>query len=210
MNERLNTNHGPLHPIYMARIKETISRALNEHPRTLAIRVDLRLPTVGEDPDTLTNLANSDSHVISRFFDSLKAQIDADVARKKRGGIRTFECSLRYIWVKEKNKEHNDHYHVLLLLNKDTYHRLGSYSSSESNLAMRISRALTSALGIDNDVFSSLTHFPENPLYFLNRNAAPLEFQNMLSQLLYRASYLAKKETKQYGDGFRSFSCSRR
>ena len=45
MNEsRLNHNHGNLNYYYFERMSETINRSLSEHPRTMAVRVDLRLP----------------------------------------------------------------------------------------------------------------------------------------------------------------------
>ena len=48
MNRRLITGHGPLNMDYIERIEETITRALREHPRTMAVRVDLRLPDSGQ------------------------------------------------------------------------------------------------------------------------------------------------------------------
>ncbi len=207
MNRRLITNHGPLNMDYMNRIEQTIYRALGEHPRTMAVRVDLRIPVQG-DTDMPRCFATVDSGAISRFFESLTAQLDADTARKAKSRIRVYPCTLRYVWVKEKNQEFKDHYHVLLLLNKDTYAHLGRFSSTCTNLVNKIRKAWASALRIDAQMFASLVHVPDNPIYYLDSNAQ--DFAQVVDDLMYRVSYLAKKETKQYGDGFRSFGCSRR
>ncbi|MDI3323387.1 inovirus Gp2 family protein [Pontibacterium granulatum] len=218
MNSNQLASYGPLNNHYQSRIEETIQYALSEYPRTLAIRVDLRLPDqvgslYGSSDDPLIASIRTDSAVISRFFASLNAQISADVQRKIVEGKRAYPCTLRYVWVREKNKQHKDHYHVVLLLNKDAYHTLGSYQSSGPNLANRIRKAWLSALGLypDTEVgfFGSLVHFPENPYYILNVND-PAQFNETYRNLIFRTSYLAKKETKHYDDGNRWFGCSRR
>jgi hypothetical protein len=209
MNRRLITNRGPLNMDYMNRIEQTIYRALGEYPRTMAVRVDLRSPVQG-DTDMPRCFATVDSGAISRFFESLTAQLDADTARKAKSRIRVYPCTLRYVWVKEKNQEFKDHYHVLLLLNKDAYAHLGRFSSTRTNLVNKIRQAWASALRINAEVSAPLVYIPENPIYYLDRNAPDEVFIKKLNKLVYRVSYLAKKETKQYGDGFRSFGCSRR
>ncbi|WP_417227120.1 inovirus Gp2 family protein [Amphritea sp.] len=209
---KLINNHGPLNMRYLDKIKTTIDKAICQYPRTIAIRVDLRLPALEKDSkvhssnDSPSYFADTDSKVISRFFSSLDAQIDADLMRRNIKDEKT----LRYAWAKEQSKEHRDHYHVLILLNKDHYAYLGRYNSIGANLANRISRAWTNALRVDFETFKHLVHFPENPLYRLNRNELGWEYGQVFEDLIFRASYLAKKETKQYGDGFRSFGCSRR
>ena len=47
----LNLNHGPLNSNYLNRIVEVIHCSLFEHPRTMAIRIDLRLPDIA-DPNS--------------------------------------------------------------------------------------------------------------------------------------------------------------
>ena len=205
MNRRLITSHGPLNMDYMDRIEQTIDTALREHPRTMAVRVDLRLPDQ-VDNDMPICFVNTDSGVISRFFDSLTAQIDADNVRKIKLSIRVYPCPLRYVWVKEHNQEHKVHYHVLLLLNKDAYSHVGQLPSTKPNLVNKIRKAWAGALRVDAQLAASLVYIPDNPIYYLNLNA----HNQTLDDLMYRVSYLAKKETKQYGKGFRSFGCSRR
>ncbi len=62
-----------------------------------------------------------DSAVISRFFASLKAKIQAYQRHKRRANKRVRATTLRYFWCREFGKEKGrKHYHVILLLNKDT------------------------------------------------------------------------------------------
>ena len=64
-------------PFWQQRIRETVLRALDVHPRLTALRVDPRLPDVP---------AATDAAVISRFINALKARIDVYQKRKRREG----------------------------------------------------------------------------------------------------------------------------
>jgi len=58
-----------------------------------------------------------------------------------------------------------------MLLNNDTYNRLGSYTNFGDNNATRIIEAWASVLQLDPYVVQDLVHFPvNNPIYYLNRN----------------------------------------
>ncbi|MHA7844742.1 inovirus Gp2 family protein [Serratia sp. D1N4] len=182
---------------YLSRIENTLNNALSEHPRTLAVRVDLRLPN-----DT----ADTDAAVISRFIESLKAKIKYAVIGKQREGRRIHPCTLRYVWVKEVGELNGKkHYHLLLLLNKDRWHSLGDYQSS-STLAGLIKQAWCSALRVGFPENATLAHFPDNPALWVDINSA--DYFNQRTAVIERASYLAKHYTKQYGNGERSFGCS--
>ncbi|PWC18953.1 inovirus Gp2 family protein [Brenneria corticis] len=182
---------------YLKRIDETIKKALLEHHRTLAIRVDLRLPDYPAD---------SDAEVISRFTDSLKAKIRAYLERKRQEGKRIHPCTLRYAWAREFGPLNGKkHYHVLLLLNKDVWFTPGDYQS-ESSLAGLIKQAWCSALRVSYPGNATLVHFPENPCLWLDRNS--MDYSKQQEEVMKRASYLCKNITKQYGDGERSFGCS--
>ncbi|EIG6162504.1 inovirus-type Gp2 protein, partial [Escherichia coli] len=88
-------------PFWQQRIRETVLRALDVHPRLTALRVDLRLPDVP---------AATDAAVISRFINALKARIDAYQKRKRREGKRVHPTTLHYAWAREfgelKGKKH--------------------------------------------------------------------------------------------------------
>lgn len=182
---------------YLVKIERTIQAALFEHPRTVAFRIDLRLPP---------NNVDKDSSVISRFTESLKAQIKADLLKKKRAGKRVHPCTLRYVWVREQDTSLQSHYHVVLLLNNDTYNTLGSFNADDGNMSVRIQKAWASALG--SDVFHSgrLVHFAKDGTYIVKVNS-PTYIQD-LDNLFHRVSYFAKVDTKVYGNKFKSFGCS--
>ncbi|MES2027430.1 MAG: inovirus-type Gp2 protein, partial [Pseudomonadota bacterium] len=70
-----------------------------------------------------------------------------------------------------------------------------------------IKQAWCSALGLPFADFNQLVHFPRGGVLHMDANSP--EFMQQLQIVLDRAKYLAKEFTKQYGDGQRSFGCSR-
>jgi hypothetical protein len=205
----IQTRCGLLDDNYLEKIRRTIEHAINEHPRTFAVRVDLRLPNleyfIALDIDTPNPYSFNNTNVISRFIDSLKAHIKADLNRKARQEKRVHRCSPRIIWCKERDTSINEHFHLLVLLNKDTYHRLGCYGVTGS-LASMLVDAWASALGCDYEDAQRLVHFPENSGYYVHRHHD--EFEQEFCDVFYRTSYLAKINTKEYGNKERSFGCS--
>lgn len=197
-------HHGPLHQTYLARIESTIDKAIAENPKTIAIRFDLRFPfTI--DLDSPQYFFNSDAGVVSRFFDSLKAKIQADLSKR---GI--YIDRVRYVWAREQHQADRPHYHIFIFLNNDNYKRLGNYNIAENrdNLASKIQEAWCSALDIPVEDFWYLVHFPDHCVYYVHADREQHEVEQDRDELIYRASYLAKKKTKHYGNGYRSFGCS--
>ncbi|MFZ4168729.1 inovirus Gp2 family protein [Enterobacter ludwigii] len=182
-------------PYWQQRIADTFNCALNAYTRVLALRVDLRLP------DTP---AATDAAVISRFIDALKARINAYFLRHQRKGKRIWPTTLRFVWAREFGEiKGKKHYHVVLLLNRDTWCGPGDYNDPET-LAGMIKQAWCSALQVDAQAHAVLARFTKSPVSWLTRgNAAQLQ------QALSQAAYLAKLETKVTGDGERNFCCSR-
>lgn len=178
---------------------DVINQAVDDFPRTLALRVDLRFPSDYK-------YSNS-SLEITRFIESLKAKLSVDCLRKNKLWGRRWRNRLRYIWVRETgNSNRRKHYHALLLLNKDLYHGAGKFDSDNS-LAALIQQAWYSALGLDSIMYSSLVHFPVSGVFHLNINKE--DYEQKLNQLLKRMEYLAKDYTKNYDDGYRSIGRSR-
>ncbi len=176
----------------------TILKALEAHPRLMVIRCDLRFPWVDNQSET-------DSGVITRFFASLKAKINADLKRKERAWRRTLSCVLNYVWVREYGDVNGrKHYHVLLFVNKDIYHSLGDYLATSGNLSAMIKQAWCSATRLNHPDFLSLVQLGRT--FYLDRNSADISFQ--VQEVVECASYLAKNVTKRYGDGERSIGCS--
>ncbi len=147
-------------PFWQQRIRETVRHALNVHPRLTALRVDLRFPDVP---------AATDAAVISRFINALKARIDAYQKRKHREGKRVHPTTLHYVWAREFGEcKGKKHYHLMLLVNRDTWCRAGDYRAPGS-LAGMIKQAWCSALGVDVGCHATLVHFPAWPAVWLAR-----------------------------------------
>ena len=181
-----------------------MQNALNDHSRTLAIRVDLRLPQGVDCPDF--PLAY-DNRVISRFTDSYKAQVKANQIERHRMGKRAFKCRVRVIWVAERDSVLNEHWHLVIFVNKDAYDQLGDITADVGNTAARIKKAWRSALGLELREAAGLVHFTDNGLFRLDVNSS--SFNDDYCNLFHAISYLAKAKTKHYGDGTKSFGCSR-
>ncbi len=190
---------GPLVNEYLHGINETLWRATNEYPRVSLFLVDIRLPSRG--------VFREDSFM-TRFLASLKAQIEADIFHKHRMGKRTYPCRMRFVWAREISPSSDrSHFHVGLLLNKDTYHVLGDFDATGGNMAARITRAVSSALAISFESARGLAHFPDESVRYLDANA--LDFGYQRAMVFERLSYLAKAATKHYGSHANHFGCSR-
>ncbi len=202
-----------------------INDALEDHTRTLAIRVDLRAPGfMGQLPDA----------AISHFIDTFKDKVKQDRRKAARVSEYPKPCKVRYIWVRERDKAQNDHFHVLLLLNQDVYPSLGWFNSERQNLANRIKESWALALGTYPENLGGCVYFPKNGEYIVNATVEPdnsllwlmeseewLEmdkderydelawFNDRYEGLFYRVSYFCKANTKVFGRGLRSFGCSR-
>lgn len=210
LNElRVQERCGRLSDLYLNGIRQVIDQSLDEYNRVFAFRVDLRFPEYFSESIFYKALLADDCEgckVISRFFASFKSQIEFDLRRKDRDGVRVYQCRPRYIWCKERNDAALPHYHVLILLNKDSYFTLGDFKSDKS-LAHKVRKAWRSALNllcIEEAI--SLVHFPRNPTYYLNVNSS--SFVEQYKDLFYRVSYFAKFDTKHYGSRKRNFGTS--
>jgi len=199
---------GKLNQNYVKRIQDTLSKALNEYPRVMILRVDLRLPEIE------TGSYKSDPGIVTRFVVSLKAQIEADLLKKQNAGKRVHPCRVRHIWVREFNGHGKKHYHVALLFNREAYAYPGSYRPTDGeyshNLALMIMEAWIRALGLNSVVnhqqYYSLVEFPTNGYCHLSKNNN--DFITQYEAITERINYLAKEYSKDYSDGERSFGCS--
>jgi hypothetical protein len=191
---------GPLILNYLDRLYQTLQRSLNDHPRTFAVRFDLRYP--------LSMPANIDlsNRAISTFFEVLKDVIQSDrEGASQRNGF-AHSTRVRYAWAREYGQDGKPHYHCLLLLNRDAYHTVGRFDSAQQNMFKRISTAWLTALNLSeaSENASGLTHIPTNAVWYLDKgNLRELE------DLFLRSSYLCKAATKCFGDGQHAFECSR-
>ncbi|UFA62706.1 Inovirus Gp2 family protein [Yersinia pseudotuberculosis] len=204
----VDQRHEPFNEKYLQRIEGVLCNALQDHPQTTVIRVDLHLPEAGDVGDSIVSDADLSPGLMSRFIDSLKAQIVAYRQRKAREGKRCHRSSVRYVWVMEQPElGGKKHYHMALFVNTDTFNALGSYGEQGKGLASLVQNAWLSAMKKrDWPEYLTLVHFVDNPLAFLELNKP--EFMDKLDALTFRLSYMAKQRTKRYSSAERSFGCS--
>lgn len=205
----LNHRHAPFNSRYLEKIEKVLHYALNEHPRTLAVRVDLRLSPKWLQKDSVTCHPNLSPDLLARFVCSVKSRIKHYRKKREREGKRTHPCTPRYFWVKEIDTADFPHYHMVIFLNKDLFRGLGDFNSEENNLGNIIKQAWLSALDLSGyDEYQHLVHFPSNGVYPLDLRAP--DFTRVLNELVFRLSYLAKDETKHYSPEARSMGCSQK
>ncbi|MEL7968578.1 inovirus Gp2 family protein [Vreelandella neptunia] len=188
----------PMVTVYLDALQKALENALDDYPRVVAIRFDLNLPI------TLSNQMTVENHkkLIPRFTASLKAIIKHDIKRRRKSNWVP-DTKVRIVWAREVGDDGKLHYHFFLILNRGTYIVAGKAGSPDENLVSRISRALYSALDIQWDPQTPLIHVPKKPTYWIDRDD-PESFR----RAFYRASYLCKADTKQYGQGMRAFGAS--
>jgi len=196
---------GPFCDQYLADLYQVTMRAVGDHPRTLAIRFDLRLPASYGDSEYSLN------RVIGRFFESFKAKIAHDRQRARQYSSKSHDCRVRYVWARE-SRDQKPHWHCVIFLNKDAYHKLGAVDSEQETIRSRIQSAWASALHLEWFEGSPLAYFPQNACYYLNArpscNFHHGEIEG-LEALFKRASYICKLDTKQYGRRAHGFGSSR-
>lgn len=192
-------NKGPLVLEYLESLHRVTCQALAAHKRILAIRLDLHFPLWMEASDNAIG-----NQVISRFIESLKAKVRYDRVCAKKINRYAHDTELRYVWARETGIEGRVHYHVAILVSREAYFTLGHFESGELNMASRCREAWASALGLPLDQAQGLVHFPENPTYRFERDTPEEK-----AAFFYRASYLCKASTKQFGDGNHGFGASR-
>ncbi|MGY8812378.1 MAG: inovirus Gp2 family protein [Pseudomonadales bacterium] len=195
-------NKGPYIREYLSDLKRTIELALTEYPRVLAFRVDLRLPLGIELPDyAYTN------RVISRFLELFTKRIQYHQAKVAELSYSR-GCKVRYVWAREVGQGGRQHYHLLILLNRDAYYTVGRLRSDRVNMISRIEESWAGALGLPVGLMMGLVHIPKNAEYLVDR-VNRRRRGDELTDLFYRASYLCKVATKSYGDRQRGFGTSR-
>ncbi|MCW9634790.1 inovirus Gp2 family protein [Klebsiella oxytoca] len=186
---------------------EMVYDTLEQHNRILAIRTDTRfaLPHAPGEPDLPLCFQRDDAQAITRFFESLKSQLRADHHRSKRPGNPTFPS---YGWCRERDASAHPHYHLMLLFNADVYGYLGNYQElNAKNMATRIQKAWSSAIGLAHEDYAALTEFPPNAVYRFSRFDA-LDRSPVYWGFLIRLAYLAKTRTKDTYSGYRNFGTS--
>ncbi|HEJ6046275.1 TPA: inovirus Gp2 family protein [Pseudomonas aeruginosa] len=194
---------GPFIQEYLEALNRTIACALDQYPRIIAFRVDLRLPRLlGIPDDALSN------RVISRFIESFKAKIEHNRDKAREQNKYAHDCRVRYVWARERSEGGRQHYHLLILLNRDAYYTVGRLQPQRPNMITRMQEAWASALKCEVEQVRGLVHIPSNAEYRVDRDVRPGNV-DQLPELFHRASYLCKAATKRYGEGAHGFGFSR-
>ncbi|EHU4848719.1 transposase [Vibrio vulnificus] len=201
----IQTTHGALCIPYLDRIYDTIEQALDAYPRTMALRVDLRFPKLRNGQEKCG--------AITDFIRSLQSQIEYDGRRKERHGQRVHSCTVRYVWVRECCSSLNDHYHLLLLFNKDRFNWLGKARNQRENLLSMVIDAWAKVTGVEYDEANGLVYVSKDRsgvpvVHRLDSNSK--YFNQQFDELFEHGSYLAKEKTKHFGNHQRNFGTSRK
>lgn len=197
-NYATQSTHGPLIQNYLNRVHICFTKALEDYSRVFLIRFDLHMP------DACTSEALVDNRLIYRFFSSLKAKIVYSQDQSMKIGNRVHHTELRYIWCRELSTKGRVHFHVALLLNAAAYSYIGKFNLSSNNMYSRIHQAWGSALHAFPEDVQGLIHIPENPCYEIIRG----DYASF-NEAFYRVSYLCKVNSKEFGNHYHCFGCSR-
>ena len=157
---------------------------------------------MGIPDDALSN------RVISRFLESFKAKIEHNRDKAREQNKYAHDCRVRYVWARERSEAGRQHYHLLILLNRDAYYTIGRLQPQRPNMISRMQEAWASALKCEVEQVRGLVHIPSNAEYRVDREVRPGNV-DYLPDLFHRASYLCKAATKRYGEGAHGFGFSR-
>ncbi|MCT8857518.1 inovirus Gp2 family protein [Shewanella xiamenensis] len=185
---------------YLDKNYRVINQSLIMYSKVFAVRVDLRLSDEYE---------SYDNRAVTRFIESLKAQVKADyIAKTKHSDGFVHKSDVLYIWVQETGEHNKPHYHLCLLFNGNAYRSLGKFELGRTNMYNRIVKAWASALAIKTINAQGLVHIPKHSCYFLDKTL-PFTKTFELRVLFIRLSYFAKVDSKHYGDRRHHYGCSR-
>lgn len=186
---------------YLEVLHGVMCKALQADGRVFAFRCDPRLPQ-----GMLATNQVLGNDIASRFVESLKAKIRHNRESAASTGMRVHDTEVRYFWVREVGYAGRVHYHFVFFLNADAFNWLGDFDleSPRSNTRKRVMEAWASALGMSVQATLGLVHFPPDSSYLLKRNE-PATWRDFF----WRASYMCKAETKQYGFGHHGYGYSR-
>lgn len=151
-------------------------------------------------------------NVMTDFLRSLQSQIEHSGKRKKREGSRVHPCKVRIAWVRERSSSINDHYHLVLMFNKDRFNWVGKTQTQQENLGSFIVEAWARVAGVDYEEANGLVHFSKRKnsdsvvIHRLNCNSD--DFDDAFDEFFKHISYLAKENTKHFGSGRRNFGHS--
>ncbi|HHF3242230.1 TPA: inovirus Gp2 family protein [Vibrio alginolyticus] len=191
---------------YLIKSKELLDYVTTEHNRVIAFSFVLRFPQDLEQ--------DRDTSYITKFRRIFQRKIDFTLEEKKKEKTRVHHVKKGNkafnIWCRERDSGNNDHYHMFILMSNENFRSLGHYSTSpepQKSLAVLVQEAWSDALGYSYCGMRGLVHFPNNNKFRVVQNR--YDTKSNYDALLFRMCYLAKRDTKNFGEGVRSFGCSR-
>ncbi|MBL4833953.1 MAG: inovirus Gp2 family protein [Pseudomonas sp.] len=198
----VQTHKGPLILNYLKRLHRVFGAALNQYSSLYVVRLDLHFSRCDDLPDDArTNVP------IERFFSSLRAKLDWRDDSIRRAHGRVNRHGMRYAWAREMGPEsQRPHYHVVLILNRSAFQRLGNYADPNvPGLYKMCLEAWASAIYQPRDLAKGLVSVVDGGQWHLNRvGQAPYR------EAFFASSYLCKARSKVYELGFHGFNCSRK
>jgi hypothetical protein len=195
----IQVNKGPFIKEYLDLLYLTMMRAVNQYGRVYAFRFDLHFPeSMSAYPYANDNL------VVERFVESMRAKIAHNQHISSRGGKRTHDTTVRYVWGRETGQLGRPHYHFCVFVNYDAYRVIGKFELGIKNMFNRLLTAWASALRMKPEDILGSVHIPENAGYLITRGD-----DKSFSDFFYRASYICKDATKVFNSGYHSFGASR-
>jgi len=141
----------------MNRLIEQLLNSIKIYRRVMAYRFDLHI-----------NYYEEDNHRLSKFIKRLKMHLSRIYGIKKIG----------YVWVREKERSKEQHYHLVLFLDGNKIRHPAKLKNTIQDMWLM------------NGHMSTI----KNPYYYLDKNNLDTE----LSKVIYRISYLAKVRGKGY------------
>lgn len=194
---------------YLQRSLEVYRNALTIYPKIFMFHATLRFP---KNHPVLTE------GVMSAFIRSLKNRVQRNIARRRLRVTRVHDTDVHYVWCREVSGEHREHYHVIVMVNANTYRALGDFNESiRDHLTGMVSRAWASAIGVGLDKSKGLAHFSGDVELITTRQIPSLlkdskycGVTNSYEAGFFWLSYLCKLTTKEYGDGMRNFGYSKK
>lgn len=206
----------PMIEQYLERLYQVTQRALAAHPRVLALRLDLRFPR-----DILFTDIDRSNSAISVFTEELTRLIRKDREHTRRTFGRVNDTEVHWAWGREQGDridragDGRQHYHFVLLLNRDAYYGLGDLDSEYKNLYSLIRKAWAKGLRIKPESARGLVYVCNKARFSLYRD---LEIDDLVKsknrkkdfdEYFRRSSYMCKATTKVYGCGNHAFGSSR-
>ncbi|MBV7315420.1 inovirus Gp2 family protein [Shewanella sp. NIFS-20-20] len=180
---------------YLSVLYKVIQQQLACNNRITCLRIDLHFPD---------NIHYQDSACISRFIDAFKVRLNTWKSQRNQHHPLGFS----YVWVRERARSHNWHYHLVLFFNKDAFAHIGAFDLNRDNMYSRIVGAWSSAIGMLDIEVKASVHIPQNAICYLDRNS--IDCHSQLDSFWQRFTYLAKVATKDINDGNRNIGYSRK